>query len=95
MQHALRAAASALIATTAAASMRRLATRCAAGKRPRAGGKQSGGGEPLQQQPSPQPAASTGLARSVRAMPIKIISVSKANSPGAVAATEEWMDKLR
>ena len=35
-----------------------------------------------------------GLARDVRAIPIKIITVSKGNSPGANLMAEEWMEKV-
>ncbi|KAI8470559.1 MAG: hypothetical protein J3K34DRAFT_253141 [Monoraphidium minutum] len=67
---------------------------CAASKRQR-GGAQS----PPQQQPdagaAPADRSGRQLVRSVRAMPLRIIAVSKANSPGANAFTEEWLDKLR
>ena len=35
-----------------------------------------------------------GLARDVRAIPIKVITVSKGNSPGANLMAEEWMEKV-
>ncbi|KAG1670829.1 hypothetical protein FOA52_003420 [Chlamydomonas sp. UWO 241] len=35
------------------------------------------------------------LARDVRAMPIKIINVSKGNSKGASMMADEWLDKVR
>jgi len=80
--------------------------RCAAPKRQRAGGAggsgaskgvgASGGPSPSQQAALPaMPAGGKPLSRSVRAMPIRVVSVSKANSAGANAFTEEWLGKLR
>eukprot|EP00878_Enallax_costatus_P026735 GHUV01028721.1.p2 GENE.GHUV01028721.1~~GHUV01028721.1.p2 ORF type:complete len:122 (+),score=44.79 GHUV01028721.1:944-1309(+) len=37
---------------------------------------------------------SSDLVRSVRAMPIKLISVSKGNSKAATAMAQEWITKL-
>ena len=40
-------------------------------------------------------AGAASEARDVRAVPIKLITVSKGNSPGASAMAAEWLEKLR
>jgi hypothetical protein len=39
--------------------------------------------------------AGSGLARDVRAVPIRIITVSKGNSQAASAMAAEWVEKLK
>lgn len=35
------------------------------------------------------------LVRDVRPMPIRLVTVSKGNSPAAIAMADEWLEKLR
>lgn len=62
-----------------------------------ASAKRPHSGAPSKQQQQSIDEAGSGkkLARSVRAMPIKVISISKADSAGGVAFAEEWLAKLR
>ena len=43
---------------------------------------------------APQPPTPPAVARDVRAMPMKLITVSKGNSQGAEAFAQEWVERI-